>query len=173
MTKEPSFATLRGVPWLPNAIALPWLVLHIQPFPKPSIQGFLSRFPASFSPHTSRLCLKTCINKTKSLHHRVSAPGPKWVCECFSRATMGLYIRPTVVLGHPRRLSSGIQTIVPAWRRPGLETGLGTSSLGIDTGGGGNFEFSCYLYFEVFPPNPRETTITIREETLPLPLPGA
>lgn len=108
---------------------------------KPIIQGFMSRFPAGFAPHTSRLCLKSCINKTKSLHHRVSAPGPKWVCECFSRATMGLYTR------HPRRSSRALSVklrysgiLVPAWRRPGLETGLGTSSLGIDTGGGSNLE---------------------------------
>lgn len=26
--------------------------------------------PCRFCPHTSRLCLKTCINKTKSLHQR-------------------------------------------------------------------------------------------------------
>lgn len=66
-------------------------------------------FPCRFCPSHLTTVPQTCINKTKSLHHRVSAPGPKWVCECFSRATMGLlYIRPTAVLGHPRRSSRAL-----------------------------------------------------------------
>lgn len=139
-------ATLTGVQWLPNATALPWLVLHIQSFPKPTIQGFLPRSPAGFDPHTSQLCLKTCTNKTKTLHYRVHAPGSQVGVRVLFSRHHGLISGPLPSLGpHTGQvmlfwLSSGIQTLVSAWRRPGLETGLGTSSLGIDIGGGSNLE---------------------------------
>lgn len=75
--------------------------------------------PCRFCPHTSRLCLKTCINKTKSLHQRVSAPGTQvGVRGLFSRHR-GVISGPLPSLGtHTGKvvsfwLSSGIQTLVP------------------------------------------------------------